>query len=116
MSGVQCGVTVFETSFPYIYGTPVMRYGGELICATTVAGGKSLEIEAQVAGPGPRRFNYYTITGSTLSTGPSATPYLTLSTGRTVYIGHPYRIVAIGTVTYGGRTTAATAHSVTAGP
>jgi hypothetical protein len=66
-------------------------------------------------GPDPGS-NYYTVTGSTLSATTTTAPFLALNTGRTVYIGHPYRVVAVGTVTRSGRTTTSTAHSLTAGP
>jgi len=116
MSGIPCSVTQIGASFPNINNTPVMNYGGELSCAPSVTGKKTLQIAAEVAGPGPNRFNYYTITGSTLSTSSTTSPFLSLNTGRTVYIGHPYRVIATGTVTYKGKTTTATAHSLTAGP
>jgi len=117
MPGIPCFVSQFGASFPTINNTPVMNYGGDLTCNPSVTGQKSLQIAAQVAGPGPSRgFNYYTITGSTLSTGPTTQAYLLLYTGRTVYIGHPYRVIATGTVTYKGKTTTATAHSQTTGP
>ena len=115
MPGVPCSVSQLGVSFPTINGTPVMQYGGDLSCASGVTGPKTLEIAAQVAGPGPSRFNYYTINGSTLSTT-SSRPYLILSTGRTVYIGHPYRVLATATVTYKGKTVTSTAHSITSGP
>jgi hypothetical protein len=114
--GVSCSLIVDETRFPYINGTPVMQYGAELSCAAGVTGQKRLEIQAQVAGPGPSHGpTYYTITGSTLSTTTTG-PFLALNTGRTVYIGHPYRVAATGTVTYQGKTATATAHSRTSGP
>jgi hypothetical protein len=75
-----------------------MNYGGDPSCAPSVTGPKTLEIAAQVAGPGPSHgFNYHTITGSTLSTSSTISSYLSLYTGRTVYIVHPYRVIAIGT-------------------
>ena len=114
--GVSCSVIVDETRFPYINGTPVMQYGGELSCAAGVTGQKRLEIQAQVAGPGSGHGpTYYTITGSTLSATATG-PFLALDTGRTAYIGHPYRVAATGTVTYQGKTATATAHSLTSGP
>ena len=114
--GVSCSVIVDETRFPYINETPVMQYGGELSCAASVTGQKSLEIKAQVAGPGPSHGpTHYTITGSTLSATTTG-PFLALNTGRTVYIGHPYRVTATGTVTNKGKTATASAHSLTSGP
>jgi hypothetical protein len=114
--GVPCSVIVDETRFPYINETPVMQYGGELSCSGSVTGQKSLEIKAQVAGPGPSHGpTYYTIAGSTLSTT-TTVAFLTLDTSRTVYIGHPYRVTATGTVTYKGKTATASAHSLTSGP
>ncbi len=115
MPGVACSVTQAGASFPYINGTPVMYYGGHLSCASNVTGRRTLTIAAQVAGPGPEHV-YYTINGSTLSTSSSASPFLSLNTARSVYIGHPYRVIAIGTVTTRGRTITTSAHSLTAGP
>lgn len=115
--GVPCFVSQFGAGFPTINNTPVMNYGGDLSCPPSVTGQKRLEIAAQVSGPGPSgRFKYYTITGSTLSTGSTTKPYLSLYTGRAVYIGHPYRVIVTGTVTYQGKTLTATAHSQTTGP
>ncbi len=115
--GAPCSVTLFETRFPYINSTEVMDYGGEMFCATGFGGQQKLDIAAQALGHGPSRsLTYYTITGSTLSAGPSASPYLELETARTVYTGHPYRVKVTGTVTKQGKTTTATAYSLTAGP
>jgi len=115
MPGLACSVMVVQTRFPYINGTPVMQYGGELMCNTGVTGKKNLEIRVEVKGSGPGS-KYYTVTGSTLSATTTTAPFLALNTGRSVYIGHPYRVVAVGTVTRSGRTTTSTAHSLTAGP
>ncbi len=114
MPGLPCSVMVVQTRFPYINGTPVMQYGGEMTCTTNLQGNKRLEIKAQVGGQGPKA-TYYTINGSTLSATGTAS-FLTLGTGRTVYIGHPYRVMAVGTIKSGGRTVTATAYSLTAGP
>jgi hypothetical protein len=117
MSGVPCSVTLLETRFPSINSTGVMDYGGEMFCPSNFGGKQKLDIAAQVLGHGPNgRLTYYTITGSTLSAGPSASPYLELETGRTVYTGHPYRVMVTGTVTKQGKTMTATAYSLTAGP
>lgn len=115
LRGIPCSVTQSGVAFPTINATPVMEYGGYLSCNSSVTGQKKLEIAAQVAGPGPKRFNYYTINGSTLSTTGTG-PYFSLDTGRTAYIGHPYRSMATATVTYKGRTVTATAYSTTSGP
>jgi len=116
MRGINCTVMVSTTLFPNINGTTVMSYGGSLLCDTGASGLKRLKIAAEVGGSGPNRGRYFTVSGSTLTSGPTSRPYQYLSTGRTVYIGHPYRIVVTGSVTINGRTTTATAHSITAGP
>ena len=115
MHGVTCSVITVELTFAAINGTPVMNYGAELICNTSVPGIKRLTVEAQVAGGAMYR-THYTIAGSTLNAGPSSNGYLHLETTRSVYSGHPYRVFATGSVTYQGKTTSVSAHSVTAGP
>lgn len=114
MPGLRCTVSVVQTRFPYINSTPVMQYGGELMCNTGVTGRKRLEIRVEVKGSG-HGAPYHTVSGSQLS-ATTTTPFLALNTGRTVYIGHPYRVVAVGTIARQGKTTTATVHSLTAGP
>jgi hypothetical protein len=117
LSGVPCSVTLFETRFPYINSTEVMDYGGEMFCAPSFRGQQQLYIAAQVVGHRPSGgLIHYTITGSTLSAGPSPSSYLQLETARTVYTGHPYRVKVTGTVTKQGTTKTATVYSQTAGP
>ena len=63
----------------YINSTEAMDYGGEMSCPSNYGGKQKLDIAAQVPGHGPNgSFIYYTMTGSTLSAGPSPSPYLEL--------------------------------------
>jgi hypothetical protein len=117
MPGVACTVMLSTTSFPNINNSPVMDYGGSLSCDATVPGVKRLTIAVQTGGSGATdRGKYYTVAGSELWSAPTTADYVYLSTARTVYIGHPYRVAVTGSLTINGKTTTVTAYSLTAGP
>ncbi len=113
---VPCSVTEFGPSFSVVTGGDVMAYQGQVAC-TGKMGKISLQIAAQVGGSGPNdRSKHYTITGSSLSASTAGSSALGLNTARTVYTGHPYRVLVTAKVTNGTTTSSATVFSKTYAP
>lgn len=115
--GAPCFVTEVGPVFTVVNGTYVMTYGGQIGCLRG-AGERGLEIGAQVGAPGPRAggFNYFTIAGSPLFTITTTHAAPELTTARTVYLGHPYRVRVIGKVVYKHEIRTVTAYSKTYAP
>lgn len=110
MPGAMCSVTEHGPVFPYNHAGWSMRYGGGVSCAGGV-GSKTLSIYVQVIGNGPKH-KWFTIFGSGMTQGPTPVNPLRLSTSRTAYLGHAYRVVAVANVTLAsGATMSATAQS-----
>ena len=117
LPGVDCTVTTFEMTYAWVNETPIVNYGGELLCDSSVAGIKRLTIATQVAAPGGHSPTVYdTVAGSELNAGPAVGGYLSLQTNRTVFTGHTYRVVVTGSVSIAGHTYSVSAHTVSAGP
>jgi len=116
--GTACNVTAFGPNFALINNSYVLSYNAYVGCKSmNGVQARRLEIGAQVANGWPKTV-YYTITGSILtgSSTASSGPALELYTGRTAYLGHGYRIFAMGSVTISGKTTSAKTTSQTSGP
>jgi hypothetical protein len=109
-----CSVTETGPNFPIVTGMWVMSYSGELNCPPNVSH-QALTICAQTSRLRHGKAAWVTITGSCLSQGPSTLGSLVLSTGRSVYVGHQYRVSASATIRYsipnGTVTSWATAYS-----
>ena len=109
MPGGTCSVTEHGPVFPYNNAGWTMTYGGGVSCAGAI-GQKTLSVYAQVAGQDGK--TWFTIFGSGLVQGPTPINPLRLRTTRTAYLGHAYRIVAVGHVELpSGKTLSATAYS-----
>jgi hypothetical protein len=121
LPGIPCSVNQNGLLFTLVNGSYVMNYGGFAICggARPVATG-SLTLCAQVVNRSGGRDTWFTITGSCLSKGPTATTNLFLSTARSAYLGHGYRIMASTTIRYptstGTVTRSGTVYSAEAAP
>jgi hypothetical protein len=102
-----------------VNGTYVMNYGGYSFCKGQPAAAHNLTICAQVARDINGRIVWFTVTGSCLSKG-TALGSVLLSTARTAFFGHAYRVPATTTVRYptahGTVTRTATAYSAGSGP
>jgi hypothetical protein len=119
--GLSCSVTVMGPMFKIVNLTYVNDYAGSTSCTGAKnIGQRSLTICAQVSNRTSGTTVWHTITGSCLSqTLTSANPVY-LTTGRTAYLGHGYRIKATATVKYtsGGSTVtrSATVYGAEAAP
>jgi hypothetical protein len=83
-----CSVTAYGPTFNTHAGAWNQNYGGGTSCASGV-GQKTLTISDQVLGQDGR--TWFTITGSTFTTGPiSGNPLRTIR-NRQAYLGHVYR-------------------------
>jgi len=117
--GVPCSLGQNGLVFTVVNSSYVMNYGGFSGCGTT-AGKRSLTICAQVVNRINGKDVWFTISGSCLSQGPASANPLRLSTARTAYLGHGYRIMVATTVQYpvasGTVTRSATLYSASAAP
>jgi hypothetical protein len=115
IGGSPCSLTEDGPVFTVVNGSWVMSYAGWVACSPGTVP-KSLALTAEVAGSGANRGRYFTLTGSGLSAGLTARTPLALSTARSAYLGHGYRIKAAAAVTYSGKTYMAAAYSKTYAP
>ena len=107
--------------FTLVNGSYVIDYGGYSACGAAGNPGKrSLTICVQVVNRSGGKDVWFTVSGSCLSARPTTASPVQLSTGRTAYLGHGYRITASATVQYpsahGTITKSATVYSASAGP
>jgi len=121
LRGTPCFVSQDGLDFTLVNGTYVVNYDGFVACAgKRPAAHPSLRICAQVDAQSNGKTVWFTIKGSCLSARSDTSDTIALSTARTAFIGHGYRIIASGTVHYptshGIITTTATTHSLSAGP
>ncbi|MGA9856632.1 MAG: hypothetical protein WBQ18_02150 [Solirubrobacteraceae bacterium] len=100
--GLTCSVTEFGSVFKIVNLTYVNDYGATATCSGAAAATqRTLTVCAQVSNRANGRTAWYTITGSCLSDRATAvTAPMFLTTGRAVYIGHGYRVMAEAAVTY----------------
>ncbi len=121
LQGIPCAVGQSGLVFTLVNGSYVINYGGYSACGAAGNPGKrSLTTCVQVVNRSGGKDVWFTVSGSCLSAGPSAANPVQLSTGRTAYLGHGYRIMASATVQYpsahGTITKSATVYSASAGP
>jgi hypothetical protein len=90
-NGYPCSVTVYGPTFDVMGGAWNQNYGGGVSCAGGV-GEKTLTIYDQVQGPDGR--TWFTITGSTFTTGPTSINPVRMIRNRAAFLGHAYRAVA----------------------
>jgi hypothetical protein len=95
---LECSVTSGGPDFNFGQNVIDMSYGGGVSCKGGI-GHKSLNVSVQVAGSGPNRGRFFTITGSQRSVAGSSSP-IRINVGREAVLGHAYRVVARGKVTF----------------
>ena len=85
--------------FTLVNGTYVINYGGYSFCTGQPGASHNLTICAQVAKDIDVRIVWFPVTGSCRFkvTAPGSVP---LSTARTAFLGHAYRVMATTTVRY----------------
>ena len=83
-----CSVTAYGATFNYTATSWNQNYGGGTSCASGV-GRKTLTISGQVLGPDGH--TWFTITGSTFTTGPAKGNPLRMIRNRAAFLGHAYR-------------------------
>jgi hypothetical protein len=94
----QCSVTAYGPTFHKPAGSGgawTQFYGAGASCESGV-GVKTLTVSSQVLGQDGH--TWYTITGSTVSYGPSTNNPVRISQMRAAYLGHVYRTVATATM------------------
>jgi hypothetical protein len=121
LPGTPCFVSQDGLDFTLVNGSYVVNYDGYVACTgAQPAAHPSLRICVQVEARSHGKAVWLTITGSCLSARSDTSDTIALSTARTAFIGHGYRIIASATVHYpsshGTVTTTATTHSLSAGP
>jgi hypothetical protein len=95
MHGVPCSVTASAPVFVSNHSGWVMHYSGGVSCMGGT-GMKTLQICDQVQNGS----KWFTITGSCLVQGPLPVNPLRLSEQRSAFLGHVYRVHAVGQVDY----------------
>ena len=99
--GLSCSVTEVGPVFKLVNLTYVNTYAGSTSCSgTNNIAQRSLTICAQVSNRTSDKTAWYTIDGSCLTQKLTTPRPLYLTTGRTAYLGHGYRIKASATVKY----------------
>ena len=121
MRGTPCFVYQGGLDFTGVNGTYVVNYDGYAACSgEQLVAHPSLTLCVQVAGRVNGKNVWFTINGSCMSAESATTDTVVLSTARTAFIGHGYRIMASATVHYptarGTITSSATTYSAAAGP
>ena len=121
MQGTPCFVYQGGLDFTAVNGTYVVNYNGYAACrGPQLVARPSLRLCVQVAGRVNGKNTWFTINGSCVSAESAASDTVVLSTARTAFIGHGYRIMASALVHYptarGTITSSATAYSGTGGP
>jgi hypothetical protein len=116
-----CFVSQDGLDFTLVNGTYVVNYDGYTACrGEQLPAKRSLKICVQVGNRINGKGVWFTINGSCLSAGSATIDTVVLSTARTAFIGHGYRIIASATVRYptatGTITASATTYSAAAGP
>ena len=90
--GYPCSVTAYGPTFKSGSGGWNQNYGGGTSCKSGV-GSKTLRIFDQVLGGNGR--TWFTLSGSTVTTGPVGGSPLRLRRNRPAKLGHVYRTVAV---------------------
>jgi hypothetical protein len=89
--GYMCSVTAYGPTFNSGSGGWTQYYGGGTSCKDGV-GSKTVRISDQVLGQNGR--TWFTVSGSTVTTGPNSGNPLRLKRKRSAELGHVYRTVA----------------------
>ena len=118
---VPCSIGQGGLVFTLVNGSYVINYSGFSVCGGTGnAGKRSLTICVQVLNRINGKDVWFTVSGSCLSMGLTGANPARLSTARTGYLGHGYRVMASTTVQYpsshGTLTRSTTVYSGAAGP
>jgi hypothetical protein len=118
--GLPCVVGQEGLLFTLVNSTYVINYGGYSFCeGPRPQGRRSITICVQVGNLINGHPRWFTVSGSCLSKPPGSGSVF-LSTARTAYIGHGYRLKVSSTVTYltsrGTITRSATVYSAASGP
>jgi hypothetical protein len=121
MRGTPCFVYQGGLDFTGVNGTYVVNYNGYAACrGQQLPAHPSLTLCVQVSGRVNGKSVWFTVNGSCMSAASATSDTVVLSTARTAFIGHGYRIMASATVHYpsasGTITSSATAYSSSAGP
>lgn len=116
-----CLVSQDGLDFTLVNSTYVVNYGGYTACPISRAAGKrTLTVCLQTAGRINGRTAWFTVSRSCVSSGPAAGRDVSVSTARTAFLGHAYRIRATATVRHptasGPIMSSATTDSAAAGP
>ncbi len=90
--GYPCSVTAYGPTFRSGSGRWNQNYGGGTSCKDGV-GSKTLRISDQVLGSNGR--TWFTLSGSTVTTGPVSGTTVRLRRNRAAKLGHVYRTVAV---------------------
>lgn len=101
LTGIPCWVGQAGLVFTLVNNTYVIEYSGWSGCVGgSNLGRRSLTVCVQVGNWIKGRAMWFTVSGSCLSGGPTMANPLNVSTARTAFLGHGYRIVASSTVQY----------------
>ncbi len=115
LAGTSCTLLQDGLTFTLVNGSYVVDYGANTPCGRAAAV-RSVTVCVQVVNRSSGRSVWFTVSGSCVSTGPTTADPAKVSTARTAYLGHGYRVAAKTTVTQGTVTRSATVYSAAAGP
>lgn len=121
LPGTPCFVYQGGLDFTLVNGTYVVNYNAYAACSgQQLPAHPTLTLCVQVSGRLDGKNVWLTINGSCLSAASATSDTVALSSARTAFIGHGYRIMASATVHYpsasGTITSSATAYSASAAP
>ena len=121
LPGTPCFAYQGGLDFAGVNGTYVVNYNGYVACrGQQLPAHPSLTLCVQVSGSVNGKAVWFTINGSCVTATSATSDTVALSTARTTFIGHKYRIMASATVRYpsagGTITRSATVYSTSAGP
>lgn len=114
VQGTSCTLLQDGLTFTLVNGSYVVAYGANTPCGRAAV--RSVTACVQVLNRSNGRSVWFTVSGSCVSTGPTSADPAKVSSARTAYLGHGYRIAAKTTVTEGAITRSATVYSAAAGP
>lgn len=112
--GTSCTLLQDGLTFTLVNGSYVVDYGASTLCGRAAV--RSVTACVQVVNRSSGRSVWFTVSGSCVSTGPIGADPAKVTSARTAYLGHGYRIATKTTVTQGTVTRSATVYSAAAGP
>lgn len=89
-NGYPCSLTAYGPTFHSQHSGWTQDYGGGVSCAGGV-GAKTMTVSDQVLGN--HGHTWYTISGSTFTSGPTAGNPLRMRRNRAAFLGHAYRVL-----------------------